>query len=371
MGARTAHHETANGVAGMISLRDHGLMDAPSERAQLTVHGIPDMPEAISAAVVSGGIAGVEAVAGRVSRLMSMATVGGSPMAARLLTPTVLGMLGRYLIEWGETLFYFDVSGPGPPELVPAQYAWTVYGGVKRSSWVIDATLSGAMTIREQRAPRGGWLHVIREAHPDYPTRGVPGIQRAQVTYEMAKTLEDALLREGRQPTKSVIPAPQGLPEATKTQLRAFLEDRVRQVVFPETTQAGFGGGRTSAPQTDWKPHRLMPDPSSGLYIAARDAQARVVSALGAHPAIIGGAASTGTVDREARRQLLEFLVMPAGRLIEYEASMLFGAPVTLTWERNPDTMMVVARTAKIEAETANLLKPPEPAPAPPVPSEG
>ena len=341
----------------MISLRDHGLMDAPSERAQLTVHGIPDMPEAISAAVVSGGIAGVEAVAGRVSRLMSMATVGGSPMATRLLTPTVLGMLGRYLIEWGESLFWLETR-EGAPELVPAQYAWTVYGGVTRASWIIDATLSGAMVIREQRAPRGGWLHVIREAHPDYPTHGVPGIQRARVTYEMAAVLEDALLREGLQPSKSIIPVAQGLTEPLKKQYRAFAEDRAMQVIFPETQQAGFGAGRTGAPQTDWKPHRLMPEPSSGLVQAANAAQARVVVALGAHPAIIGGAASTGTVDREARRQLLEFLVMPAGRLIEYEASMLFGAPVTLTWERNPDTMMVVARTAKIEAETANLLKP-------------
>ena len=353
----------------MISLRDHGLMDAPSER-ELTVHGFPDMPEAISAAVVSGGIAGVEAVAGRVSRLMSMATVGGSPMAARLLTPTVLGMLGRYLIEWGESLFWLETR-EGAPELVPAQYAWTVFGGVTRSSWIIDATLSGAMTIREQRAPRGGWLHVIREAHPDYPTRGVPGIQRAKVTYEMATVLEDALLREGRQPTKSVIPAPQGLPETMKAQLRGFVEDRVNHVIFPETTQAGFGGGRTSAPQTDWKPHRLQPSPTVAHVQAAREAQARVVAALGAHPAIIGGAASTGTVDREARRQLLEFLVMPAGRLIEYEASMLFGVPVTLTWERNPDTMMVVAKTAHIEAQTEALRKPPPPPPAPPEPSEG
>ena len=260
----------------------------------------------------------------------------------------------------------------GTPELVPAQYAWTVSGGVTRASWIIDATLSGAMVIREQRAPRGGWLHVIREAHPDYPSRGVPGIQRAKVTYEMATVLEDALLREGHQPSKSIIPVAQGLTDPLKKQYRAFAEDRAMQVIFPETQQAGFGGGRTGAPQTDWKPHRLQPAPTVAHVQAAREAQARVVVALGAHPAIIGGAASTGTVDREARRQLLEFLVMPAGRLIEYEASMLFGAPVTLTWERNPDTMMVVARTAKIEAETANLLKPPpEPAPAPAPPSEG
>ena len=113
------------------------------------------------------------------------------------------------------------------------------------------------MVIREQRAPRGGWLHVIREAHPDYPSRGVPGIQRAKVTYEMATVLEDALLREGHQPSKSIIPVAQGLSDPLKKQYRAFAEDRSMQVIFPETQQAGFGGGRTGAPQTDWKPHRL------------------------------------------------------------------------------------------------------------------
>ena len=62
------------------------------------------MYNAVSGAVVTGGVAAVEAVAGRVSRLMEVAQVSGGPRAMQALTPTVLGMIGRSLIEWGESL---------------------------------------------------------------------------------------------------------------------------------------------------------------------------------------------------------------------------------------------------------------------------
>ena len=337
----------------MISLRDHGLMDAPAERAQLGVYGMPAF-DGLGEAVVQGGIAGVEAVAGRVARMLMMADVEpvGS-LAARVLTPNMLEMIGRSLIEEGESLHWLHTRGT--PELLPAQRDWTVYGGIERASWVIDATLSGAMTIRAARAPRAGWLHIIREADPDYPWRGVPSISRARITYELAKVLEDALTREGMQPTAAIVPMPMGMKDAVIEQLRDRIRSRKGTLVMPETTQSGFGAGRTSAPQTDWKPHRLTVDPSSGLYIAAREAQARVISAMGAHPAIIGGATSTGTVDREARRQLREMLVEPIARLVEYEASSLFSLPVRLVFRRNPDTMMAEAKTAHIEAQTEQL----------------
>ena len=89
----------------MISLRDHGLM----ERAELQVTGdytqqrLTAMYTAITGAVVTGGVAAVEAVAGRVSRLMEVARVSGGPRAEQALTPTVLAMIGRSLIEWGES----------------------------------------------------------------------------------------------------------------------------------------------------------------------------------------------------------------------------------------------------------------------------
>ena len=120
----------------MISLRDHGLMD----RAELQVTGdytdqrLAAMYNAVTGAVVTGGVAAIEAVSGRVSRLMETAHVSGGPRAMQALTPTVLAMIGRSLIEWGESLHFLKYRmGAGRAEfyLVPAQHEWTVLGGYR------------------------------------------------------------------------------------------------------------------------------------------------------------------------------------------------------------------------------------------------
>ena len=103
------------------------------------------------------------------------------------LTPTVLAMLGRSLIEWGESLHMLKYRmGAGGAEfyLVPAQHEWTVLGGTDPEEWVVNATLTGAQTVYESIAPRAAWLHVIRDADPDYPWRGVspPAARRRVVS---------------------------------------------------------------------------------------------------------------------------------------------------------------------------------------------
>ena len=199
----------------MISLRDHGLM----ERAELQITGdytqqrLSAMYNAVSGAVVMGGVAAVEAVAGRVSRLMETARVSGGPRAEQALTPTVLAMIGRNLIEWGESLHFLKYRmGPRGAEfyLCPAQHEWTVLGGTDPEEWIIDATLTGAQTVYESSAPRAAWLHVIRDADPDYPWRGVAPLQRAAVSSQLARMAEDALVAEMRQPTNSADPAAAG-----------------------------------------------------------------------------------------------------------------------------------------------------------------
>ena len=102
----------------------HGIL----ERAELSITGdyteqrLAAMYQQVTGAVVLGGVAAVEAVAGRVSRLMEVAKVSGGPRAMQALTPTVLGMIGRNLIEWGESLHLLKYRmGEGGPEfyLVP------------------------------------------------------------------------------------------------------------------------------------------------------------------------------------------------------------------------------------------------------------
>ena len=308
------------------------------------------MYNAVSGAVVMGGVAAVEAVAGRVSRLMETALVSGGPRAKQALTPTVLAMIGRNLIEWGESLHmlkYRIVAGRVEYYLCPAQHQWTVLGGTDPEEWIVDATLTGAQTVYESSAPRAAWLHVIRDADPDYPWRGVAPLQRAAVSSQLARMAEDALVTEMRQPTKSIIPMPQGGGIDTNT-LRNDIQNKAYDTVYPTTTSAGFGGGRSSAPLTDWRPQRLQPMPQAALVDLADRATARVVAALGAHPAIMGGGGGNGSVDREASRQMRKQIMQPMARLIEENSWRVFGERIRITWEPGVDALLVKARAADV-----------------------
>ena len=193
---------------------------------------------AVTGAVISGGIAAVEAVAGRVASMLSVATVSGGPLAKQALTPTALAMIGRSLIERGESLHAVKVRRTGDLYLVPAQEAWTVWGGEDPEDWIIDATLTGAETVFQYVAPRSAWLHIIRDASPGYPWRGVSALQRSSITNALAAAAEDALLRESMMPTKAIIPMPQG--SVDKDTLRGDIQNRLYQIALPETT-AGAG----------------------------------------------------------------------------------------------------------------------------------
>ena len=133
----------------------------------------------------------------------------------------------------------------------------------------MDATLTGAQTVYEHTAPRAAWLHVIRDADPDYPWRGVSPLQRAAVSSQLVRMAEDALVTELNMPTKAMFPMPQGAKVDTDT-LRSDFQNKAYQVVFPTTVVAGFGAGRSSAPLTDWKPQRLKPMPEDGAGAAGR-----------------------------------------------------------------------------------------------------
>ena len=378
-------HDPLAGSA--TSLRDHGILERPERRAVLSVVGSGADAESTYAgdyfnSAFQAGVAAVEAVVGRVVRMMTTARVevagaGRNPLAPRLLTLPVLMMIARDLMERGESLRLLAPTREiptksGRPMLLPTDYGWTVVGGADPSTWIIRSEVTGALGVRASvDLPRDAYLHIVRDPSPSDPSRGVPALQRASITAMAMRVMEDALLREGRQPSAALIPMPdlgeQG--ESVATDLRAKIENPRMTLALPPTTQGGFGSGGTGRPQTDWKPYRLKVEPTQELVEATAQLQARAVSALGAHPAILGGAGATGTVDREARRQLMEGLVIPLGAHVAYEASSLLQEEVRLTWPENPDTALAMARTEHVKAQTEKLKR--EPAEPPPTGAGG
>ena len=364
---------THNPLSGAVmSLRDHGILEGPAQRATLSVFG-GSTAEATYAgyyfdSAYTAGVAAVEAVVGRVVRMMTTARVevsgaGRNPLAPRLLTLPVLMMIARDLMERGESLRLLAPTREVPtmrgrPMLLPTEYGWDVDGGVDPSTWMINGEITGAEGVRVSvNLPRSAWLHIVRDPSPTDPSRGVPALQRARITALAMRATEDALLREGIQPSAALIPIPTvgDGKESIVNDLRARIVDPRSTLLLPETTTGGWGSGPGDRPQTDWKAQRLKVEPTAELVDASAQLQARAVSALGAHPAILGGAGATGTVDREARRQLMDSLVIPLGAHIAYEASMLLDEEVVLIWPENPDVALAMARTEHVKAQTEKL----------------
>ena len=292
-------------------------------------------------ATVQGAVAAVEIVAGRVARQFSEARVIGPRVAAQTLTPIVLATIGRSLIERGESLHWLDVGRAGDSILLPAEPYWDIQGGANPNTWWIRAEISGPTAINTIQQPRAAWLHVLSSIDPVCPSRGVSALRRAHISSEAARIAEDALRRELRMPAKAVIPQARGIKQDDINRLRAEFEKRADQLMMPITTQSG----PSTQPQTDWKVHRLTPEPSDGLVKAAAETQGRVIALLGGHPALAGGASASGAPSREARKQLMDVLVRPLGAIVSAAASMLFESPVSLMWDAQDDVRLVRART--------------------------
>ena len=117
-------------------------------------------------------------------------------------------------------------------------------------------------------------------------------------------------------------------------QLRADVTAARGKALLVETTSAGYGEGRASAPQKDWVAERLGPDTPAAVVEAARDAFARMVAACGSNVSLFTDA--DGTAQREALRRWHMGTVLPVARMIEWELSEKLDADVRLKFDAYP-----------------------------------
>ena len=297
--------------------------------------------------LIRNTVAAVEVVAGRVERGFSSARVEGGPLAVRVLTPDVLGDIGRGLIERGESLHLLEMGRDGSAALVPAEWSWEIDGGANPTTWVIGASVPTPSGTQYVRRPIGSWLFCMGSRAPWRPYRGVSALYRSRLTWELAGAAEDALLREMRIPTKAVYPLPPGRggPEVA-ADLRVQFASKMEPLVFPDSTQ----GRPTDKPQKDWVGERIQPKPTEALVTLSTDVQNRIIASLGGHPAL-AGSGGTGAADREARKQLMELLIRPLARRVEFTASVLLEEPVRLKWPPQDDVLQVRWKSAQIAAE--------------------
>ena len=106
------------------------------------------------------------------------------------------------------------------------------------------------------------------------------------------------------------------------------------KALLVETSAAGWGEGRTAAPQRDWQAARLGPAPPVTMATIRKDAFESVLAACGVPPSLFTDA--DGTSQREAVRRWHLNTVLPLARLVEHELSMKLETPVELKFDSYP-----------------------------------
>ncbi|MCY4589766.1 MAG: phage portal protein [Alphaproteobacteria bacterium] len=277
--------------------------------------------------------AAVEAVAGALSRAFTSAVVDGPPDVVEAVSPRVLGQIGRDLIRVGESLHVIRMSG-GRLRLFPAS-TWYWEGGADPADWLCTATVYGPSGSSTWRVPASSVVFVAWGSPTARPYHGLSPSSWAADTARLNANAERSLADEAGGPTAQLLAVPADGGDGADGDPLAALKSDISQArgkaLLVETTAAGWGDGKTAAPQHDWRQQRLGPAPTEAMVKLADAAFARVLAAAGCSPSLFNDA--DGTSKREALRQWHLGTVQPLARVLETELTDKLGLPVRLRFD--------------------------------------
>ena len=147
----------------------------------------------------------------------------------------------------------------------------------------------------------------------------------------VAANLEKRLGEEAGGSVAHLLPVPSdggnGTGDDPLAQLKGDIRKGKGKTLLLETTQAGFGEGRSAAPQKDWVPSRIGADPPAVLPTLRSDAALSVLGACGVPPSLASTVSSDGTAQRESWRRFLHGSVQPLALLIAEELGEKLDVP--------------------------------------------
>lgn len=287
-----------------------------------------------AAAASTGSTAAVEAASGALSRALAAAEVSGPEWARPAVSAEFLGQVGRDLVRSGQSLHVLDVDNAGRVSLLPAA-SWHFEGSAHPSSWSVRATVYGPSTSVTRHLPFSGVVFVKWGSTPGQRYTGTGPLSWANITARLQSESERSLADEAGGLIANLLTVPQdggdGSDDDPLKELKADLKAARGKALLLETTAAGWGDGKITAPQRDWKPERLGPAPEAGLVQVRADAFKAVLAAAGCSVAMFDD--SDGTSKREALRQFFLGTVQPLARLLAAELSAKLEAEIGLSFD--------------------------------------
>ena len=292
--------------------------------------GIPFSDAVVQAIVSAAGgtspadptaIAALEASTSLYSAAFAGAAVTPANEITGAITPAVRALIARDLIRRGESLHLVRVRA-GRVELLPAG-SWDVRGPWSEEDWFYRLDLFGPSGNVTRFVPGRTVAHCRYAVDPARPWLGISPLTWARATGTLAANLEQRLGEEAGGTVAHVLPIPQdggdGSADDPLASLKADIKAAKGGTVLTETTSAGWGEGKASAPQRDWQPHRIGANPPPVLPALRTHVFEAVLSACGVPVSLVTDA--DGTSQREAYRRWYATSVTALGDLVAAELS--------------------------------------------------
>ena len=279
-----------------------------------------------------GATAALEFCAGTWARAFASAEIKPSfPQ----IKPSMLACIGRELVRTGEALFSIDVRR-GQISFAPVG-SWDVRGDPDPASWFYRVDTYGPSGSRTRLLSGASVLHFRYGIDPARPWAGVSPLGYAYLTGSLAGSLELRLSQEANARVGYLLPIPSdggdGSDDDPHKQLKADLAALAGNTSLIETTAAGFGEGKSAAPQTDWKPQRIGASPPDSLGSLRSDSTHAVMAACGVPPGLADPRAEGGG-QREAFRRFIYSTCHPAADMVAQELSEKLERPFEISFSR-------------------------------------
>ena len=291
--------------------------------------------QAAGTAADASSTAAVEAASGALSRAFASAEVQGEGWARDVVSPGFLAQVGRDLIRRGDSMHVIRMSGDGAIQLIPAS-SWHWEGDHNPDSWTVRVTAYGPSTSTTWNLPAAAVVFVRWGSTAGQPYVGTGPLSWAHTTARLQSESERSLADEAQGPLAQLLAIPRdGGDDSTDDplkMLRADIKAARGKALFIETTAAGWGEGKASAPQRDWQASRLGPHPPDSMPAIAKQTFATVLAACGCSVAMFDD--SDGTSKREAQRIFLHGTVRPLGRMFATELSAKLDTEIGLNFDQ-------------------------------------
>ena len=263
----------------------------------------------------------LEIAAGVIARAFMSASITGAS-----IPPAVVGNMARGIITRGEAVAVYDGV-----ELREVSH-WEVMGDSWADTWryrVQMDTPSGRSN--ESVFGRRYVVHAMYSYDAGRPWVGVGPLQRAALSGQLSANLESSLRDETGGAVGYLLPIPTDGNDASVTSLKNDITKLGGKTAVVETTAAGWGEGRASAPRQDYVPQRIgynPPQVTPQIYSAVH---ATVLAICGVPVELV--TASDGTGQREAWRRCLHGTIEPLSRILETEMSRVYGRDVSMNFD--------------------------------------